>query len=393
MVHSLGSSANFAACLLAHICVGAGENTSLKKILGYSVAVLPCSLTEEIHHELHAQDSVQTVISILGGVMGSRDDELITNIILYLNQSMRTAGQSQARVISKSHFLLFLATIASPNHQGEEPPKSLYSAIADFFEIFGQFCLYRSNVKALVQRTDQLNRDHENWQGHFKTPQVEGAWLLFQQCFAEGRRAKERRDSPLKMCTSDLIGAVEITGESALVTLKTLLGVQHPDYMMPYKDFDTIVHRARTLIARFLPRLALFYDKFVVYAQRNDLPPLLCIVDMTRFPQRIALHPDLSDAAYAQVGDVMPLRLAKSHPCLLVFAALPPADRSKLLFVHGTLQPSPSYTSYGEFLDSSSDPEASQSQLQLDIATDSLFPDVSFRWVTGGAWDSDSVTI
>ncbi|KAJ8502360.1 hypothetical protein ONZ45_g11837 [Pleurotus djamor] len=114
---------------------------------------------------------------------------------------------------------------------------------------------------------------------------------------------------------------------------------------------------------------------------------------MTRFPQMITLHPDLSDTAYAQIGDVIPLRLAKSHPCLLVFTALPPADRSKLLFVHGTLQPSPSYTSYQEFLDSSPDPEASQAQLQLDLASESLFPDVSFLWATGGDWDSDNVTI
>ncbi|KAJ8514371.1 hypothetical protein ONZ45_g8096 [Pleurotus djamor] len=335
MVEALGSSASFATCLLTYLRVDARETS-------------PASL-----------------ISVYSGVM---------------------LGSSR---------------------QFNEPHKSLFPAIAKFFNIFGQFCLYRSNIKALMQPMDELQE--ENWQGHFETPELEGAWSLFKECFAEGKSAKERRDSPLKMCTSCGTKAFRKhfyqCGHCKALYCNTVCqgldwrGGNHRSvcvnhaYMMPYEDFETILLRSRTLIARFLPRLVLFYHKFVVATRRNDLPPLLCIVDMTCFPQMITLHPDMSDAAYAQIGDVTPTRLAQFHPCLLVFAVLPPVDRSKLLFIHGTLQPSPSYTSYQEFLDSSPDPDASQAQLQLEIASESLFPDVSFRWVTGGDWDSDNVTI
>ncbi|KAJ8503007.1 hypothetical protein ONZ45_g11233 [Pleurotus djamor] len=306
MVEALGSSASFATCLLTYLRVDARETSPASLISVYSGVMLGCSLTEDIHRELHAQNAVQIVVSVLGGIATSGTSQTIAELIEYLTYSMRTAGQSQARIIFKSHILLVLVAVAS--RQFNEPHKSLFPAIAKFFNIFGQFCLYRSNIKALMQPMDELQE--ENWQGHFETPELEGAWSLFKECFAEGKSAKERRDSPLKMCTS-----------------------------------------------------------------------------------MITLHPDMSDAAYAQIGDVTPTRLAQFHPCLLVFAALPPVDRSKLLFIHGTLQPSPSYTSYQEFLDSSPDPDASQAQLQLEIASESLFPDVSFRWVTGGDWDSDSVTI
>ncbi|KAJ8503008.1 hypothetical protein ONZ45_g11230 [Pleurotus djamor] len=405
MVESLGSSASFARCLLAHLRVDTREDSSVGIIVVYSAIMLGCSLTEEIHRELHAQNSVQIVISVLGDLAASGSSETMAGLIEYITYAIRSTGQSQAQTIFKSHILLVLVAVAS--RQYKERPKLLFSAIANFFDIFGQFCVYRSNVKALTQPMDEF--EQENWEDHFVAPELEGAWSLFKECFAEGKRAKERRDSPLKICTSCGTKAFRkhfyqcghckaLYCNTVCQTLDWRGGghrsvcVNH-GYMMPYKDFETIVHRARTLVARFLPRLALFYHKFVVYSRRNDPSPLLCIIDMTCFPQMITLHPDLSDAAYNLIGNVVPLRLAQSHPCLLVFALLPPPDRSTLLLVHGTLQPSPSYTSYQGFLDSSPDPDAAEAKLQLDISSGSLLPDVSFHWVTGGGWDNDKVSI
>ncbi|KAJ8514368.1 hypothetical protein ONZ45_g8095 [Pleurotus djamor] len=360
MVASLGSSANFAAGLLAYLRLPASKEL------------------DQIQRELLAQKAVSIVIEILEHAASSAQGLTLAYLIGYLNQSMLFVGQSQVSIISKSR--IFVALVDTAARHFDEPSTSslLVSYITDFFQIFGQFCLHRSTMKKLIQSMDIL--EQEKGEVHFESPEIERAWSLFKECLEGGRLAKELRDSSLRMCAS--VGVPYNFDYGFELTQLFLL-----------KDFETINLRARALIARCLPTLALYYQKYVVDTKRNDALPLLCTVDMTCFPQMISLRPDMSDAAYAATGQVIPMRLSEFHPCILVFAVLPPANRLCLLLIHGTLQPSPSFTSYQEFLDMSPDPESAKAQLQLDISSASPPSDVSFQWVTGGEWDVENIWI